>query len=420
MKILLIHQNYPGQFRHLGPELVRQGHEVRALTLRFDKPTRIEGVMVHPYRIPVKPGQGLHPFVQDWESKVLRGGACATAARGLRDAGFTPDVILGHYGWGETMFLKHVWPTARMGLYCELYYDPDHITNTFEDPITPSPDRYAQRIKLRLRNMLTRAHDDLMDAGLCPTAFQAGTFPAYFRDRISVIHDGVDTEAACPDPDVRFDLEDGRTLTRDDEVVTYVARSLEPMRGVHVMMRALPALLKARPNAQVLIVGREDVSYGAPSADGQSWKARMIAEVRPQITDDDWARVHFLGNIPYDRFLRFLQLSRVHIYLTHPFVLSWSLMEAMSCGACVVASEGPSVEEVVTDGQTGALVPFFGGDALVARVSALLDDPAERARLGQAARAQMVELYDLRSRSLPALVAWVNDLAAMTARQPVD
>ena len=266
-----------------------------------------------------------------------------------------------------------------------------------------------------MKNLNNLIHLPLCDMGISPTRFQAGTYPAAYRDRISVIHDGIDTDHVRPDPYVRFDLPDGRVLTRNDEVITFVNRNLEPYRGYHIFMRALPALLKNRPDARVLIIGGDEVSYGAKPPKGQTWKQVFIDEVRASIPDADWQRVHFLGRIPYERFVLLLQVTRVHVYLTYPFVLSWSLFEAMSAGAAIVASDTGPVREAITHGQTGMLVDFFDGVALVEQVCALLEDAGLRDGLGQAARAHVQAGYDLRNICLPQQLDWIDKLAATKA-----
>ena len=200
---------------------------------------------------------------------------------------------------------------------------------------------------------------------------------------------------------MRLTVEGTGDLGRDDEVITFVNRNLEPYRGYHVFMRALPRLLRERPQAHVLIVGDDGVSYGRRPPDGQSWKQVFIDEVRGKIPDADWERVHFLGRLPYDRFLRLLQISRLHVYLSYPFVLSWWLLEAMSCGAAVVAADTDPVREVIRHDETGRLVEFFDGAALVEAVCALLGDADARDRLGRNARALMRARYDLNSICLP-------------------
>lgn len=409
MQILFIHQNFPGQYRHLAPLLARQGHACTALTLRVSKPARWRGVRVLPYALPRRSGQNVHPWLLDLDTKVTRAEACYHAACGLREQGVAPDLILAHPGWGESLFLRDVWPGARMGLYCELYHLAAYPHLNFDPEFAATlPDTDALRI--RMKNLNNHLHFDCATAGISPTAFQADTFPQPFRDRITICHDGIDTRALCPDPAARLALKDGPVLSRADEVITFVNRNLEPYRGYHIFMRALPRLLRERPRAQVLIVGGDGVSYGARPPGGQSWKQIFIDEVRAQIPDADWARVHFIGYMPHDRFLRLLQISRVHVYLSYPFVLSWSLLEAMACGAAIVASDTAPVREVITDDRTGRLVDFFDGDALIAQVSQLLDDADARQHLGAQARTRVVTGYDLQALCLPRQAQWVSDV----------
>ena len=417
MRILVIHQNFPGQYKHLAPALVAAGHEVVALTVKVKEPTTFHGVKVLPYRIGRGNAPGLHPWLVDFETKLIRAESCHAGAVALRDQGFSPDVILAHPGWGESLFLKDVWPGARLGLYCELYHQSGYPHVDF-DPEFPTPEGARAPLRLRMKNLNNRLHFEIGDAGVSPTRFQADTFPAPFRDRITVIHDGIDTAAVAPDPSARLELGDGRALTREDEVVTFINRNLEPYRGYHVFMRALPELLRRRPRAHVAILGGDDVSYGARPPEGQSWKQIFIDEVCGEIPDSDWARVHFLGRVPYASFLSLIRVSRAHVYLTYPFVLSWSLLEAMSAEAAILGSDTAPVREVVTDGETGLLVDFFDGKGLVDRLDALLDDAALSARLGRAARDFVREGYDLRTRCLPRQMAWVEELAALTPRAP--
>lgn len=413
MKILFIHQNFPGQFKHLAPALVERGHEVVSLTLRVKEPGWWQGVRLLPYEIKRKPSKGLHPWLVDFETKLLRAESCFTAARRLRNEGFTPDVIVAHPGWGESMFLRDLWPTARIGLYCELYYSNKDNDVGF-DPEFPKVDMETDSIRLRLKNLNNAMHRGVADLGISPTQFQADTFPEDWQEIISVIHDGIDTDVVKPDPEATFALEDGRVLTRKDEVITFVNRNLEPYRGYHVFMRALPQLLKERPNAQILIVGGDQVSYGAPPPKGRTWKQMYIDEVRGKIATPDWERVHFLGKVPYDRFLSMLQITRAHIYLTYPFVLSWSLIEAMAIGAPIVASDTAPVKEVITHGETGRLFPFFDGARMVEEIGRVLDDAQMRAELAEASRAFAVAGYDLQSRCLPQQLVWIDRLHGMS------
>lgn len=409
MRILFIHQNFPGQFKHLAPALAARGHEVVALAMLKTAPTVWNGVRIVPYEASRGSTPGIHPWVVDFETKVIRADACFRAMLRLRADGFVPDVVVAHPGWGESLFVREVWPQAKLGIYGEFFYNV-HGGDVGFDPEFPSMDPDGDACRLRIKNLNNLLHFDIADAGLSPTAWQASSFPEPFRSRITVAHDGIDTAVVAPDPDVRFFLPDGRELTRSDEVVTFVNRNLEPYRGYHIFMRSLPELLRRRPKAEVLIVGDDGVSYGANPPEGNTWKELFASGVRPQIGGQAWQRVHFLGRIEYARFLKLLQLSTVHVYLTYPFVLSWSLLEAMSAGCAIVAGDTPPVSEAIRHGETGRLVGFFDVDGLAEEICSLLDDPETRGMLGRNARSFAVERYDLDSVSLPKQLDWVINL----------
>lgn len=409
MKILFIHQNFPGQFKFLAPALAAQGHSVTALVMRKVDVPSWQGVRLVSYQPARGTTPNVHPWVSDFETKTIRGEACFRAMMKLKADGFSPDVVIAHPGWGESLFVKEVWPQAKLGIYCEFYYHAQGGDVGF-DPEFPSKD-IGDACRLRLKNLNNLLHFDSADAGLSPTEWQASTFPQPFRSKISVIHDGIDTDAVAPNPDVKLTLNGNLVLTRRDEVVTFVNRNLEPYRGYHVFMRSLPKLLQARPNARVLIVGGDDVSYGARPDGGRKWKDIFATEVRPQLTDDQWSRVHFVGNLPYQQFIPLLQLSMVHVYLTYPFVLSWSLLEAMSAGCAIVASDTAPLREAIVEGETGRLVDFFDPTALADAVASLLGDMTARAALGAKAREFARAHYDLRSVCLPRQLQWVTQLA---------
>lgn len=417
MRILLIHQNFPGQYKHLGPALAARGDQVVALTPKVKEATKWKGVQVIPYGFKRGSAKDAHPWVSDFETKVVRGESCYEAALKLKERGFKADVILAHHGWGESLFLKDVWPDARLGLYCEFYHRATQPYMNF-DPEFEKEDAGRGALRMRVRNLNNTLHFDVSEAGISPTYFQADTFPKSFRENITVIHDGVDTDLVRPNPDAVLEVRDDLKLTREDEVITFINRNLEPYRGYHIFMRALPRLLRERPNAQIVLLGADSVSYGARPPEGQTWKQIFIDEVRDQIPDADWARVHFLGRVPYDRFLAMMQVSRVHVYLTYPFVLSWSLLEAMATEAAIVASDTPPLKEVIKEGETGRLVDFFDQDGIVDRVCELLDDPEQRARLGKEARDFVCKTYDLKSVCLPKQLDWVNRLGTLTLKRP--
>jgi glycosyltransferase involved in cell wall biosynthesis len=407
MNILFVHQNFPGQFKHLAPILgARKENRVVAFTM-VQKPQQIPGVQFVRYKPGRNSQKNAHPWVHDFEAKVIRGHVAMKAARKIRDEyRFVPDVIFAHHGWGESLFLKEIWPKSPLLLYMEWFYPLAGADVDFDPEFQTGMEETICR--LRAKNAHNLLSMDAADAGVSPTYWQRDTHPAWFKERIEVIHDGIDTRVAKPGPVNQLRLkipadeacciaEDEVVLTKGDELITFVNRNLEPYRGYHIFMRSLPELLRRRPKAKVVIVGGNDVSYGAKPEQG-TWKQKILDEVR---SDLDMSRVHLVGKIPYTLFLDLLRMSTVHIYLTYPFVLSWSLLEAMSCGTAVVASDTEPVREVITDGENGRLVDFFALNEIIDRACELLDDPQQRARLGKAAREIIVDRYDLRSRCLP-------------------
>lgn len=415
MRLLFVHQNFPGQFKHLALALAADpGNEVVAFIMQQNAPESWNGIRVVSYMPKKGSTPGIHPWVSDFEPKVIRGEAAFRAALRLRQSGFSPDVIIAHPGWGESLFLKDVWPTAKLGIYCEFFYHA-HGADVGFDPEFPVNDA-DEMCRLRLKNMGNLLHFESADAGISPTHWQASTFPERFRSRITVVHDGIDTQTVAPNPSASLTLNGNVVLTRQDEVITFVNRNLEPYRGYHIFMRALPELLKRRPKARVLIVGGENVSYGARPEGGQTWKDIFACEVRQQISDADWERVHFLGHVPYQHFITLLQLSTVHVYLTYPFVLSWSLLEAMSVGCAIVASDTRPLHEAIKHDESGRLVDFFNVAGLTNEICSLLDDPQARVYLGSNARAFAQAYYDLKTVCLPRQLAWVKALAGQALR----
>ena len=406
MRILLVHQNFPGQFPHLAPALAARGHQVIALT--DEKNQRPSPVRTLRYQAPDVPAN-LPPLGRTYAEYAERGWMAARGCRALRDRhGFTPDVILGHSGWGETLFLKEIFPDARLLIYAELMYRTRGQDVGFDPEISAGSDDSRVMTLARSAHLIQGIVQ--ADAAIAPTRYQADSFPPELRGKITVIHDGIDTAAVRPDPDARLTLPDGRTLRPRDEVLSFVSRSLEPYRGFHTFMRALPDVLAARPNAQVVLIGAEGVSYGARPKDAESWKIKMLDEVGDRL---DRSRVHFLGRVPYAQYLSLLQVARVHCYLTYPFVLSWSLTEAMAAGPLIVASDTEPVRELIRDGENGRLVPFFDIPALsAALISALAGDP-DAPSLTRAARQTIIDGYDLATRCLPAQIDWVESFGPM-------
>ena len=404
----------------MAPALAQAGRDVRALASDGPDQARVQLPGVQQYRYSPRPFQGIgktHPWLLDLETKLVRAEACLKAASELRSTGYHPDIVVLHPGWGESLFLPDVWPNARYAMYCEFYYGATGRDTGFDPEIHPA--QASDSPRLRIKNVSNLLHFEFVRAGLAPTRWQADTFPDSFRSRIDVIHDGIDTSLLVPDPDARLSIKvSGReiNLSRADEVVTYVSRNLEPYRGIHSFIRSLPALLRERPNAWVLLVGGDGVSYGAPPDPAKygerTWTQVFMDEVAAQLPAKARERIIFLGKLPYSAYLRVLQVSRVHVYLTYPFVLSWSLLEAMSAGCAIVASRTPPVEEAIESGITGSLVDFFNPTELADAVVTLLEAPELAARFGIAARATAIERYDLRRVCLPRQLDWISRLQA--------
>lgn len=407
MKILFIHQNFPGQYKHIAPALADMpGNEVLAIgeeghlgRLRHPKVREIG------YPEPRGAGEKTHLYVRRLETAVRRGQATARKCFDLQAKGYRPDVICCHPGWGDGLFLRDVWPDARLLYFCEFYYNSKGGDSGFDPEF---PYEMNSRLATRIRNSHLLLSVETCDWGVAPTHWQHASFPKVFQDKISVVFDGVDTDVVKPDPEAVFELDGGRRLTRDDEVITFVNRNLEPYRGYHVFMRALPEILRRRPKAEVLIVGGRDVSYGPAAPEGKSYADIYWDEIKDQV---DASRVHFLGRIPYPTFLKLIQVSSLHVYLTYPFVLSWSMIEAMSAGCLVLGSATPPVEEVIRDGENGLLFDFFDTRQLAMRVDEALSNLQRLQPLREAARRTVLERYDLRRICLPKQLELVRCLA---------
>ncbi len=395
MKLLFVHQNFPGQFLHLAPEMQRLGHDVRAITdavNKNDTPIPLLRYTFKPETVDPKATR----LGRNYTTMSDRGVVVARFARKLRDKGYVPDVIFGHSGWGETLFLKEVWPEAKLVVYAEFYYRGRGTDTGFDKEL--QQDGFDQTLIAQGRAAHMAQALAHADRGLSPTEWQASTHPPLLRRHIEVIFDGVDCDRLTPNPAARFKLSDGTVLAPGDEVLTFVNRNLEPYRGYHIFMRALPAVLAARPNVQVVIVGGTEVSYGRPPAQGGGWKDVILAEVKDQL---DLSRVHFVGKVPYDQLVDLIHVSRVHAYLTYPFVLSWSMVEALAAGALVVGSRTAPVQEVITDGVNGRLVDFFDVPGWSAALTDALARPDAHQPLRDAARTMARARYDLRSVCLP-------------------
>ena len=407
MKVLFVHQNFPGQYLHLARHLGAQpGNEVVFITQRADGALPgVRKILYKPHR-PIT--ATVHHYLRETEAAAINAQQVARAALNLKGSGFVPDVMLGHNGWGEIWYLKDVFPETPLIGYFEFFYRARGADVGF-DPAERALFDTAPRIRTKnLGNLLAL---DAVDLGQCPTRWQHSLYPKHYHSMLRVVHEGIDTGRAAPDAHARLRLPDGRELTRADEVVTYVARNLEPYRGFPSFMRSLPAVLVQRPNAQVVVIGGDETSYGPPPPQGATFRQRLLTELGDGL---DRQRVHFLGKVPYPVLLKAFQVSSAHVYLTYPFVLSWSMLEAMACGGVVIGSRTPPVMEVIRDNENGMLVDFFSPEEIAAKVVAALREPAAYRSLRENARATIVEHYDLRSKCLPAQLGL---LSAVTGAQ---
>jgi len=402
-RILFIHQNFPAQFVHLAREFVRQGADVKALAIQGGP---MPGVDFRRYTVTDKAHLAVRDIVSDMEVKTRRAQACAAAMLRLQEEGFTPDLVLAHPGWGESLFCKDIWPNAPLVAYGEFYYSSEGSDHAFDPEFsTATPD---SRMRLRIRNTALLHAYEAADAILCPTEWQKSRLPAPFQAKTQVIFDGVDTQLVRPDPAASIRLgRDQLTLTRRNSVLTFVNRNLEPYRGFHVFMRALPELLAAHPETHCVLVGEDGVSYGSPPRGHKTWRQAMLAEVGERLPMD---RVHFVGRVSYANYLRLLQVSTCHVYLTYPFVLSWSCIEALAAGCRVVASDTGPVRDAITDGVNGRLFGFFDREGLVRATSEVLANPGRFDPLAERAMQEARERFDLETVCKPRQLQWLSTL----------
>jgi len=405
MRFLFVHQNMPGQYREMLKWLTAQGgHEIYFLTQR-KKPPKIDGVTTIVYKAHHTPADKAYGLSKTWEAASGAGFGAVMALRDLVNGGFEPDIVIGHVGWGEMTFFREVLPDTPMIGFFEYYYSV-HGGPVGFDPESPVSD-HAPYI-MHGHNVVPQVNINVVDLGHSPTMWQRDRFPAHFHDKMYVCHDGIRTDLLKPNKQASVSLgRIGRPLTAKDEIVTYMARNLESTRGFHQFMRAMPHLQKARANARVLVIGGNDVSYGGKNSHPGGLRGQMEAEVGHLL---DWDRLHFLGQVPFDSYQEIVQISSCHLYLSMPFVLSWSLLESMSLGATIVASDVAPVREVMEHGKTGLLVDFFDPEAIAAQIADVLEKRLDYAHLGAAARKHVVENYDFLTVCLPEHIRQINAL----------
>ncbi len=412
MRVLFVHTNFPGQFGKLAEALQGLGHDVRAL-----RPSDVQTPSPVPVTecAPIRSAPTWHQnlLTARFEADVQRGLSAKQAAASMAASGFAPDLIIGHPAYGEMLFLAEIWPRARRIIYAENYTSPNTLTAKF-DPEFPAP---SETELLYARTQSAAATLTLMDADhlVSPTAFQRATFPEALQSRIEIIPDGVDSNEVRPQANAAFAIPDTDiTIHAGDEIITYVNRHLEPVRGIHVFLRALALALAERPKARALIIGAPHAQhYGRPPPRGQTWIEIFMREVGPRL---DMSRVHFLRTIDRSAYLGALSVSAAHIYLTYPFVLSWSVLEAMAAGCLVIGSDTAPVREFLENDRNGMLVDFFDHAALAHATSAALAQPDAYAALRTQARADAIARTDWNTVALPRWLALINAIASQGAR----
>jgi glycosyltransferase involved in cell wall biosynthesis len=386
LKILFVHQNFPGQYLHILRSLLadnekRPGtHELVFMT--EPNLNNLVGVRKVTYAKPPLSQAGVHRDAHDFDVAMRRAEACAVGAAKIKNLGFVPDIILGHHGWGEMLNLVDVFPGVPVLGYFEFFYRVEHSDVNFDPEFPMSPERYSG---VRAKNCVNLQALALNQYGQVPTLWQKSTYPDWAQERIELLEEGVDLALCKPDPAIRKKTLKVGTLSVSprQKLITYVARNLEPYRGFHTFMRALPKILTARPDVIVSVVGGDDISYGSPPATGGTWREKLLAELQGKL---DLSRIHFLGKIPYDQHLSLLKRSDAHVYLSYPFVASWSLREAMACGCMILGGNTPTVTEFITHGETGIVAPALDPKAIAKAVLEALDDPKRTAAMRLAAR----------------------------------
>ena len=390
MRVLFLHQNFPGQFPHIAKHLMADpNNEVIAICQKQAR--RLAGIKCIIYKPARSVTKGIHHYLSGAEAAILNGQATMLIMLDLKRRGFVPDIIIGHAGWGETLYCKDVFPTSKLINYFEFFY---HATGADTDFDPEYPNTADDVLRIRTKNIINLLSLDNCDAGISPTAWQKSLYPAEYQHKLSVIHEGINTELVKPNPDVTLTLADGRVLTTKTQVITYSVRNLEPYRGFHIFMRAVQEICKRNKDCHIVIVGGDGVSYGRALKDGKTYKQQMLEEV-----SIDANRVHFMGKLPYAEYLKVLQISSAHVYLTVPFVLSWSMLEAMAAGCLVIGSDTAPVREVITHEKNGLLVDFFSLTAIADATDRALIHAHELKTLRTAARNHVIEHYPV-SRSI--------------------
>lgn len=400
MRVLFLHSNFPAQYRHVALNLAQDPNNVVVFGTK-NREVTLPGIHKAIFEPSRDPHPTTHHYVRPLENAVLHGQAVFKLTEQLKARGFIPDVICGHSGWGPTLFVKDAFPDTPLICYFEWFYHA-HGSDADFDPTEPLTIDDVARIRIKNAPILIDLYT--CDRGLSPTNWQKSQFPPEFQSKFSVLHDGVDTEFFQPNPQAKLVLPN-LDLSGVDEIITYVARGMEPYRGFPQFIESIAYVQERRPNCHVVIVGSDRVCYGKSLPDGQTYKDLMLKQVPL-----DLSRVHFTGTLPYGQYLQVIQASSVHVYLTRPFVLSWSMIEAMSTGCLVLGSDTAPVTEIIQDGENGLLVDFFSPQKIADRIDEVLNHPTKMAEIRDNARKTVLERYALAD-LLPKHIQLIKDAA---------
>lgn len=398
MNILFIHPSFPGQFLYLADYLARNPeNKVFFLAEENGFGANIRNVNLGLYPSPTE--EEMNTMKNMGPASVL-GQAWLKGRNILRSLdflkekhNFQPDIIIGHTGWGSLMYLKDFYPDVPVLGYFEWYYKSDN-SDAFWWPDEKAD--ISARVANRTRNAPIWLSYETCDAGLVPTKWQYDQFPKEIQQKLHIIHEGTDTSFCSPLKDAPeypgLELHTGEVdlvLPEGTEILTYLSRGFEPYRGFHEFMDAMRIILKKRPNTHVVIAGSDRVCYGTKT-EGKTHK-----EIELEKGDFDESRVHWVGNLNRRDYQLMLRASSCHVYLTRPFILSWSMLEAMSFGLPLVTSKTPPCEEVVKHNENGLLADFRSPYHIAEKIDELLTDRDKAKRLGKAARETILEKFAL-------------------------
>ena len=397
--VVFIHQNMPGQFKNICAR-ISQNKNNKIIFITKRKEIQLSNIEKITYELKRKPRRDAHHYVVNLDEQLLYGQAVAGALISLRERGVRPDLIFAHSGWGEALFVKEIFPDSKLVVFSEFYYRSRDSDVSFLQGDAISDD---DRCRLASRNFHITNSMMYADLIVTPTLWQKSVHPRLLWDSIVTHHEGVDCQAIRTDRRSEITLPNGWTIRKGDEVITYVSRNLEPYRGFDVFFEAIKVAHRRSPDRRFVIIGGDGISYGKKPEDGLPWRTHLLHRETSTLEN-----VAFLGRVPYAAFLDLLYIAKAHVYLTVPFVLSWSLLEAMALETCVVASRTHPVQEVVSDRHNGLLCAYDADSIAETLDHALSLSDDQRRHIGAMARGTVDQNYDFETASMPRLVAEIK------------